>query len=911
MNNKTQSKKIELYNRERLTDFLVITLLLIVAAFLYINSEQRYKDFVSSQQSLMEKSTADTVQTLGVYIEQTRRIVSLFADTENDLILKLSSDPDDDLAHDKIRNRLKQSIPDYFSFTITDDFGMPLLDDFDGEIGDVCLSDIKTFAGTEHNSELVIHPNPLQYHFDIMSMLELADGDEGVFFVSFKPDVLAKLLAYSEIGSHKMMLLHQKFTHLIELTSQGSRDILQRDFSLSDEEFDSISVKHVVPGSFWTLVYLPDNTLFDSTRQHYRMQAMQEFAIVLFFCLVMLFLIKREEKKRHHAELALFESHQMLETRVQERTEILIVTNDKLQKEIEARIETEERLSVSERRYELAAKGAHDGIWEWDAATNKIYFSLRWLQMLDDESLGYDSTFVDWLYLIHEDDRGMAAIIFEQAQKGIIEEIDVEFRMYDKEGALRWYRCHAAAEKNSAGAVIRIAGSQADIQELKFAEQQLQHDAFHDALTGLPNRNVFMDRLGQAVKAQLRDKNYLYAVMFIDLDRFKTVNDSLGHGAGDVLLKGVTERLSDCIRPSDTLARLGGDEFVILVNGFKNVGDVTSLAERINEKVAEKFIIEDQELVVEASIGIALATENYTKPDQLLRDADIAMYRAKNTGAGKYFIYNESIRQDTMSRLKTETELRKSIQNDQLVIFYQPIVDLAQGSIYGFESLLRWQHPEKGLIQPDDFIPLAEETGLIVPIGAWVMEKSCYQIKQWQEQYPDYDMLSLSVNLSCKQFLQTDLTENIKKIISDTKIDKSTVSLNLEITETVVMQNASCSTDILQDLKMLGIRLAVDDFGTGYSSLAYLQRFPIDILKIDKQFVSAIDSDEDSRAIVNTVIDLATNLGLSVVAEGVETIEQFHILRDMGCKYGQGYYFSKPVPADKTEKLLVQCQKWS
>jgi diguanylate cyclase (GGDEF)-like protein len=525
--------------------------------------------------------------------------------------------------------------------------------------------------------------------------------------------------------------------------------------------------------------------------------------------------------------------------------------------------------------------------------------------MMGGERFGDENHLEDWFEKIHEEDRSRVAHAFKQARMGISDEIDVEFRMSDKDDRMRWYLCHAASEKDANDDVIRIAGSQTDIHDHKLAAQQLQHDAMHDMLTGLPNRYVFMDRLGQAVHTRSRDREYLYAVMFIDLDRFKNVNDSLGHSAGDELLKGVAKRVSACLRPGDTLARLGGDEFVILVNDFKHVSDVTGLAERINVALAEPVDIHGQELVINASIGIALGSDDYMNPAHLLRDSDIAMYRAKNTGSGKHYIYNESIRQDTMERLKTETELRKAVDNNQLIVYYQPIIELSSGSIYGLEALLRWDHPDRGIIQPDDFIPLAEQTGLIVPIGFWVMETSCEQMKKWKQAYPEHSEMTLSVNLSCKQFLQNNLVESISDILRRTQIDKSDFLLNLEITETVVMQNASCSTDILQDLKALGIRLAVDDFGTGYSSLAYLQRFPIDILKIDKQFVSMIDRDEDSRSIVNTVIELAENLNLRVVAEGIETAEQLEILKETGCHYGQGFFISRPVSGAQLEEILI------
>ena len=907
------SRRTKLSSQKRgvVTLVLVTSLLVLVALLLYVGTLQRFEDFKRAQHELMDKSAQDTARTIQLYIEQARRTVALFAVKEQAAISALSGDPGNTALQTTIENSLARYLPDFAAFTVADASGRTFFDDFDGVIGEVCRKDISAFAETDHPRKLVIHPNPEHYHFDIMAPVQLQKGVSGVFFVSFKSSMLSQLLANSELHGHQILLVNNEQEGLIEVSARGSRDKMNRDPMLSETELSAIDIRYPVPGSLWTVVYLTDAALYANKLDRLRRDAFQYFVIVLLMSLALLAVIRHKEKLRKSAERLLEEANEQLENRVEARTSQLYRANTELQGEIAERAHAQEELIRSEQRYALAAKGANDGIWEWEAASGLIHFSERWREVSGITGIPEDGTFDDWLACMDDDDKALFSSALDNVLEGHSNECAVEYRLPDESGGQRWFRCRAAVERDADGRAIRIAGSNSDITDQKLAEEQLRFDALHDALTGLPNRTLFLDRLEQAINTFLRNADHPYAVMFLDIDRFKDVNDSLGHHGGDKLLKSFGKRLGACLRPGDTLARLGGDEFIVLMNDFNGVGDITSLAERILAAMDEPYSISGQEVFTRVSIGIALGTDRYHDATSVLRDSDIAMYRAKETGTGGYFVFNENIREEILSRIHTETFLRKAVERDQLVVYYQPIIDLQKGTLHGFEALLRWLHPEKGMVMPDEFIPLAEDSGLIIPIGMWVMEEACKQAERWQKKYHYFNALSLSVNLSCKQFLQADLAARVQQVMQTTHVDESSISLNLEITETVVMQNASCSTDIFRDLKALGIRLAVDDFGTGYSSLAYLQSFPVDMLKIDKQFVSHIDTDKDSYAIVKTVIDLSNNLGLAVVAEGVETQEQFRLLSEMGCQFAQGYYFSRPVSAEDAEALMAGNVSWT
>ena len=452
--------------------------------------------------------------------------------------------------------------------------------------------------------------------------------------------------------------------------------------------------------------------------------------------------------------------------------------------------------------------------------------------------------------------------------------------------------------------------------EREQAEERLLH-ARHDALTQLPNRAALLDRLEQAIKGATRRKGYMFAVLFLDLDRFKIVNDSLGHMAGDQLIVECARRLTTCLRQADTVARateederpppgtvarLGGDEFIVLLEDIRDVSDGIRVAERLQRELASPFTLAGQQVFTSASIGIALSTTGYSTAEDILRDADIAMYRAKALGKARWEVFDEAMRAHALSRLQMETDSRRALESEEFRVHYQPIVSLPSGCISGFEALVRWQQGERGMISPLEFIPVAEETGLILGIGKWVLREACHQIRVWHERFPREPPLTMSVNLSAKQFAQADLADRVGRILHETGVPAE--NLELEFTERVSMEDVEHSQRSIQALKRLGVRLVIDDFGTGYSSLSYLRRFSIDTLKIDRSFISQLDVNQESREIVRAITTLAHNMGMNVVAEGTETATQAAYLEQFGCDYAQGYFFFKPADAATVEALL-------
>ena len=464
------------------------------------------------------------------------------------------------------------------------------------------------------------------------------------------------------------------------------------------------------------------------------------------------------------------------------------------------------------------------------------------------------------------------------------------------------------AHHDGDGRIEFVSSVTRDISERKAFEERLEYQATHDPLTGLPNRTLFLDRLELAL-ARARRSQRPVAVLFCDVDHFKVVNDSLGHGAGDRLLVALAQRLRDALRPGDTVARFGGDEFVILCDELVTEHDAVAIAERANRAVHEPLTVESTEVFSSLSIGIAFANPG-TEPETMIRDADAAMYLAKERGRARYEVYDERMRSTLVERLDIETALRRALTRHELRVVYQPTVSLASGLIVGVEALLRWEHPERGLLVPSEFIDVAEETGLIVPIGTWVVEQACRQAERWQAN-ADGDPLFVSVNLSGRQLDTSTLIDNVADILERTGLDSGL--LGLEITESVVMRDPEASTTALRKLKDLGVRIAVDDFGTGYSSLAYLRRFPVELLKVDRAFVDGLGGDPgdvEDRAIVEAVVSLAHTLGMKAIAEGVETAEQLAELRAMGCDMAQGFLISRPLTAPDFDDLVAQNPRW-
>ncbi|MCP4898349.1 MAG: EAL domain-containing protein [bacterium] len=449
-----------------------------------------------------------------------------------------------------------------------------------------------------------------------------------------------------------------------------------------------------------------------------------------------------------------------------------------------------------------------------------------------------------------------------------------------------------------------------DISDRKRAEEQLIQSAFYDELTGLPNRALFTDRLGGALNRVKRQRNRSFAVLLLDLDRFKNVNDSYGHQAGDRLLVSASDRLQRCVRTEDTVSRFGGDEFSILVEDPQEIGEVIRIAERIQSELEHPFVLGERTVYTSASIGIALGGEGYSASGDVLRDADIAMYRAKAAGGAQLQIFDAEMHAQAVTLMQVETELRHAIDRSELRLFYQPIVELASGQLEGLEALIRWQHPERGLLGAIEFIGIAEESGLITEVDDWVLREACREAAVWADLGENFSRLSVSINISGRSFTRSDRADRIREIIAASSFASHSASLTLEITETAFMQQIDRATALLNELRPLGVRASVDDFGTGYSSLSYLRRLPLDALKIDRSFVREVLNSKEDTEIVRAIIGLAHNLGLLVIAEGIETREQHDRLAAMGCDFGQGYLFAKPLPSNEAVRLVQAGTKW-
>jgi len=564
-------------------------------------------------------------------------------------------------------------------------------------------------------------------------------------------------------------------------------------------------------------------------------------------------------------------------------------------RDITGRKRAEEALRESEERYRLLTENTYDLISEISNEGKYLYLCPNYKDVLGyepEELLGRKLT-----DFIHPEDlpavRAGLNRVFEQLALG-----QVVYRFRHRYGELRWFESTGKTYQTAAGS-SRVVFVSRDITERQRYEQTIRHQAFHDALTGLPNRMLFKDRLTLAIAHAKRNKQLL-SVLFLDLDRFKLINDTLGHAVGDQLLQEITSRLKGCVREDDTVARLGGDEFTLLLQDIIMAENTAKVAHKILNAIRKPVKIDGHELYITTSIGIVLYPNDGEDAETLLKNADTAMYLAKEKGRNNYQLYTPSMNAKAFERLAMENSLRRAIERNEFIVYYQPKVNISTGQVIGMEALVRWQHPELGLVAPGEFIPMAEETGLIVPIGEWVLRTACAQNKAWQDE--GLPLLRVAVNLSARQFQLQNLEEMVSKVLKDTGMEPKW--LELEITESVAMQNAEYAVKMLQDLKDMGIHLSIDDFGTGYSSLSYLKRFPINKLKIDKSFISEMCIDKDNAAIASTVIVLGQSLKLGVIAEGVETQEQLDFLKNHSCEEMQGFLFGKPMPASDFKDLI-------
>ncbi len=568
-------------------------------------------------------------------------------------------------------------------------------------------------------------------------------------------------------------------------------------------------------------------------------------------------------------------------------------------RDVTERKEAEEALKESEERFRVLAENAQDLIFRYrlkpapgfeyvsPSATTMIGYTPE--EHYADPELG--------LKIVHPDDRHLIEEMLRHP------EAPITIRWLCKDGTVIWAEQRNKPLYDEAGELVVIEGISRDVTEHKALEERLQHQALHDPLTDLPNRQLFVDRLGQALRRTGRRRKRQAAVLFMDLDNFKVINDSLGHELGDQLLVAVAERLRGLMRPEDTLARLGGDEFTILIEDVEDPADTVRVVERITEDLREPFVIEGRELFVRASVGIALRDAYQKSPEELLRDADVAMYRAKEEAAG-YRMFDPAMYERVLERLELENDLRRALEREEFRVYYQPKVRLGHlNNIEGIEALVRWEHPRRGLMLPGEFLQIAEEAGLIISIGGWVMREACRQAKEWQERYPSEPPVSICVNLSAGQVRHPGLLQDVSSTLSESGLEAS--SLVLEITEGALLKDTEVIDLVFAELKALGVRLIIDDFGREYSSLSYLKRLPVDGLKIDGSFVGSVGEDPTTTNIVEAVISLAHSLGLEVTAEELETAEQLDHLRRRGCDLVQGNHLARPLPGEEAESLLA------
>ncbi len=570
------------------------------------------------------------------------------------------------------------------------------------------------------------------------------------------------------------------------------------------------------------------------------------------------------------------------------------------------------RLAERDQLFQLITENAADMIAVVDSTGQRIYNSPAYEHVLGYSADELKAT--SSIEQIHPDDR---ARVLEAAHKARSTGHGqrLEYRIQHKDGSWRILESTASVVRDQKGKTEKLVIVNRDISERKRAEEMLAHSAFHDGLTNLPNRTLFLDRLQRAFALSKRHTDYKFAVLFIDIDEFKVFNDSLGHTVGDEVLVQIGKRLTASLREvdtisrpqlsastrDDTLARIGGDEYTVLLEDIRNASDAIRVAERLQARLAVPFSVQSYEIVVTASVGIALSTTACAHAEDLLRDANIAMYRAKQTGKARCEVFDTAMHAGAVRRLELETELRKGLELGEFRTHYQPIISLKTGRITGFEALTRWQHGDR-LLAPAEFIAVADETGLIIPMNRLLLREACEQLRSWHSQFPAEPPLSMSVNITSKEFAYPHLAKNIEETLRQTGLDPK--NLQLEITETIAMGDPEKAASVLSELKALGVRLSVDDFGTGYSSLSRLQRFPVDSLKIDRAFISCMDSDVDSAKIVRIIIMLAQNLGLVTVAEGTETEQQVNQLKVLDCGFAQGYYFSKPADHQAISDLL-------
>lgn len=627
-------------------------------------------------------------------------------------------------------------------------------------------------------------------------------------------------------------------------------------------------------------------------------------APIITFKIIKPYILERESTEKNYRE-----AQEKLNFEFKDKENLLTKQKEMLRRTV---MLATEKLKESEERYALAAKGANDGLWDWNLKTNKIYYSDRFIEMLNLTREDLKETTKAWFTRIHAEDRQKFLNQIEESKEQVTldasNHFECEYRIMKQENNYIWVLSRWLSIYDKSTKSIRLVGSQTDITDRKRIEQQLIHDAFHDHLTGLPNRSLLIDRLEQSLYRYKRDREYKFAFLYIDVDDFKQINDKLGHNVGDELLIEMGLRLRGKVRAFDTVSRLGGDEFAMILEDLDSLDHLKELLTRIQEAPIKDFQVKSQDLNISNSISMGAVyigkpfNSDYANAEEILKDADLALYKSKSEGKGMHSIFDIVLRQEFEEHYEVSSNLKKAISKEEIKLFYQPIVGLKNFEIIGFEALMRWYHPKRGWIPPNTFIPIAEENRTIIELGEYSIEESCSQISKWMEKYPQKKDWFISVNVSGKHLEEDNLVEFIQKSIN--KFSIASEQLKVEITENILITNPEKAKRILKNIQELGVKLAIDDFGTGYSSLSYLNEYPFDILKIDRAFLKDLITNEKTQNMLKIINTLGHSLGMKTLVEGIESLEELMFVRSLHCDYAQGYYFSIPLPSYEIEKLL-------
>ena len=850
----------------------IILLLVISTIFVVLFTYKEHKGFVDHQNEIAGHSVSGATENITLFLEGLRTSLTFFVDGNRELLGQMANNPDDSDLYAHIDKLLLSHYPDYYAFTLADSEGQILYDDFGERVGEACRIDIQEFASSQQPMDIYIHPGPGEYHIDLMLPWDFM-GKRTIFFVSLKVDAIGNLLHNTQVAGHELMLVRVDRTDLIEVTASGSRADLGESPRLNELQRKRILAKKHIAGTRWMLLDIASKSLFSKYDAALFWRAGGVIAIFLFAAGIMIWRIMKEERARRIADEALKVYRDQLEKRVSERTADLTAINLKMQYEVDQRRKLSSALEQSD---DLIVITDLNGITEYvnPAFEKKTGISAE-------KILGHKQYIVE----SGEHDKAYYRRMWARLHSGqVVRDIFIS-RGGDGNDYHEQRTITPLRDENDG--ITHFVATGKDITKRILAEKEIEKLAYRDVLTGLANRRLMLDRLEHAM-AHAEREGKLLAVLFLDLDRFKTINDSLGHSVGDQWLKTIANRLRRCARDSDTVARLGGDEFALVIENARNVMEIANVAQRILDAISEPTIVEGHDLNSTVSIGISIFPPDDGGIDSLLKNADTAMYHKKNQGGNGFEFYVTEMGVSANRRMTMETRLRSALERDEFCLHYQPRVNLKDGRVSGVEALLRWESPELGMVTPLEFIPILEETGLIMEVGEWVLRQAC---NEFGALYPD---LRLAVNLSSRQFAQAELAERITDVLVEAAYNPA--QLDIEITESVLASDPDVAVEILQRLHKTGIHIAIDDFGTGYSSLSYIKRFPIDCLKVDRSFVQNLASDSDDVKLVTAIIALAHSLHMTVVTEGIETAEQLAVVRDLKSEEGQGYLFSRPLP---------------